>query len=55
MQPDQLIISSEASSQQIFGVEEMLDAVETLPLHSSVKKGIQDYGELCDSDCQDCD
>ena len=45
----------EASSPQIYGVEEMLDSVETIPLHSFVKKEIQDYGELCDQDCQDCD
>lgn len=38
----------------IFGVEEMLKVVNSTPLHSDSEK-IEDYGDLCDSDCVDCD
>ncbi len=39
----------------IYGIQEMIDLVESNPLHSMSKGEIKDYGELCDQDCIDCD
>jgi hypothetical protein len=39
----------------VYGVEEMLNMVAAIPLHTITAKEIEDYGEQCDSDCQDCD
>ena len=39
----------------VFGVDEMLNTIGNTPLHSFTPKEIEDYGELCDQDCQDCD
>ena len=39
----------------VFGIEEMLQTAGNSPLHSFSAKEIEDYGELCDDDCQDCD
>ena len=47
--------SRDLEGEGIYGVENMLEIVGNTPLHSLTKKDIQDYGELCDSDCQDCD
>jgi len=38
----------------VYGVEEMLNVAGSIPIHSSTDK-IEDGGELCDSDCVDCD
>jgi|SaaInl4_150m_RNA_FD_contig_21_2206968_length_386_multi_8_in_0_out_0_1 hypothetical protein len=39
----------------IYGTDDMVAFVEASPLHSVSKGEIKDYGELCDSDCIDCD
>ncbi len=46
---------NDLTTEVVYGVEEMLDIAGNMPLHSFTAKEIEDYGELCDQDCQDCD
>lgn len=54
MQVEQINIQL-AEKPGIYGVQDMVELVESSPLHSLKKGEIQDYGELCDQDCLDCD
>lgn len=38
----------------VYGVEGMINTTGNMPIHSSTSE-IEDGGELCDSDCVDCD
>lgn len=39
----------------VFGVSEMIAITGDISLHSDTKGIVEDFGELCDSDCIDCD
>ena len=43
------------TTKMVYGIEDMLSASTNTPLHSTNTKEIEDFGELCDSDCVDCD
>jgi len=55
MQNKQTAEFVDTSEFHIYGEDEMLNSIEPISLHSTINKKIQDYGELCDTDCKDCD
>ena len=46
---------SDLADIQIFGTLEISELIEPKPLHSITPNQINDVGDLCDSDCIDCD
>jgi hypothetical protein len=43
------------SEKSVFDIEDLLRVAKSLPLHSDGSLPIIDSGDLCDSDCRDCD
>lgn len=44
-----------AATTESFGAEDLEKIAPRIPLHTTEPGLIPDSGDLCDSDCQDCD
>ncbi|MHB8871972.1 MAG: hypothetical protein ACYC5G_05975 [Candidatus Doudnabacteria bacterium] len=55
MESEKNIMQTEEIHGGIFGVEDMVNSMKNIPLHSTDHIKIDDAGELCDSDCIDGD